>query len=340
MPNISIIVPVYETEVYLSRCTESIWNQTLQNLELVLVDDGTTDRSSEMCDEYALIDSRTVVVHGKNKGVSSARNTGLDISGGEYVTFVDSDDYIESNYLSSISHNGYDLVCQGSIIESEEGEILTVRKIRDFNSVHISNNDIKDLFLDDSLGYMCGKLYRRSIISQNLIRFKCDLNFLEDTVFTVKFAKYAKKILCENTANYHYVRYHSHQSLSGTHDSQMIKRAKKALSEICYDISDGDNTNEKKYFTEKMNEFYRIYFNRNVRKWAIIHLLHNCHVILELSSDNDFVECCTLIGTDYLCPTVEKAVIKQESLGIIIACTKYSVYVLYQRIVNRVKKIL
>ena len=94
---ISIIIPVYNVAVYLPRCLDSILAQTYKNLEIILVDDGSKDNSGKVCDEYALKDSRIKVIHQKNQGVSVARNAGLRIAKGDYIGFVDSDDYIETN---------------------------------------------------------------------------------------------------------------------------------------------------------------------------------------------------------------------------------------------------
>lgn len=102
MPIISCIVPVYNVEKYLANCVDSILKQTFANFELILVDDGSTDKSSSICDEYAIKDSRIKVIHKINGGVSSARNTGLDIAKGEYITFIDSDDWVDSNYFLTL----------------------------------------------------------------------------------------------------------------------------------------------------------------------------------------------------------------------------------------------
>ena len=96
-PSISIIVPVYNSEKTLNRCVDSILSQTFQDWELLLIDDGSTDRSGKLCDEYALKDQRIKVFHKKNGGVSSARNIGLDHAKGEWITFIDSDDEIPKN---------------------------------------------------------------------------------------------------------------------------------------------------------------------------------------------------------------------------------------------------
>ena len=102
MPIMSVIVPVYNTEQYLHRCIDSILTQTYTDFELLLIDDGSKDKSGDICDEYALKDSRIRVFHKENGGVSSARNLGLDNAAGEWITFVDSDDWIIESYLMNL----------------------------------------------------------------------------------------------------------------------------------------------------------------------------------------------------------------------------------------------
>lgn len=94
-PKISIIVPVYKVEPYLGTCLESVLSQTYQNLEIILVDDGSPDQCGTICDQYALKDNRIRVIHQENQGLSGARNTGIDLVTGEYITFIDSDDFID-----------------------------------------------------------------------------------------------------------------------------------------------------------------------------------------------------------------------------------------------------
>ena len=98
-PLISVIVPCYNVEEYLPKCVESVLNQTYRNLEILLVDDGSPDRCGEICDGYATVDSRVKVIHKENGGLSDARNVALDVMKGEYVTFVDSDDYVAEDYV-------------------------------------------------------------------------------------------------------------------------------------------------------------------------------------------------------------------------------------------------
>ena len=99
---ISIIIPIYNVEKYMEKCLNSVVNQTYNNIEIILIDDGSKDKSREICDNYAKKDNRIKVVHKENNGVSSARNTGIDMSKGKYITFIDSDDYIDTDYIETL----------------------------------------------------------------------------------------------------------------------------------------------------------------------------------------------------------------------------------------------
>lgn len=101
-PKISIIVPVYNVEQYLENCINSVLNQSFRNFQLILVDDGSKDSSGEICDRFVQKDSRVKVIHKSNAGVSAARNAGIDIATGQFICFIDSDDWIESEYLQKI----------------------------------------------------------------------------------------------------------------------------------------------------------------------------------------------------------------------------------------------
>lgn len=119
-PSLSIIVPVYNVEKYLRRCIDYILNQTFKDFELILVDDGSTDRCGEICDEYEILDKRIKVIHKPNRGLSSARNAGIDISSGKYIGFVDSDDYIHPQM--------YQILYKASIYENFDMVFVIIRK--------------------------------------------------------------------------------------------------------------------------------------------------------------------------------------------------------------------
>jgi len=194
---ISVIVPVYKVEDYLEDCVQSILNQTYQNIEIILVDDGSPDKCPQMCDEYAKSDSRVVVVHKENGGLSDARNVGIKTATGDYVIFIDSDDYwIDNSALNKlvnvlISNQGYDIVFFGRT--SFLGNKM-------FQGPSISS-DINGLTKDEALktilreaafiGSACQKLIKRELIVDNELYFKKGL-LSEDWDWSISLYLFAK----------------------------------------------------------------------------------------------------------------------------------------------------
>ena len=126
---ISIIIPVYNTAQYLDQCLESVLVQSYTDWECIVVDDGSTDNSGEICDKWGKRDSRFVILHQKNQGVSAARNKGLERCKGEYICFIDSDDWVEPTYLSHLydgmkNNEGVDMVVSGFIFEGDKSEFI------------------------------------------------------------------------------------------------------------------------------------------------------------------------------------------------------------------------
>lgn len=164
---ISMIVPVYNVEKYLKKCVESIVAQTYQHLEIILVDDGSTDKSTEICDQYAREDTRIMVIHQKNSGVSAARNTGIACARGEFFSFIDGDDYVSPNMIehlySRIVQDCSDLAVCGYKKVDEEGNELEVAAIPD---AVVSGSQAIRLHYKQTAGIMmipCDKLYHRSL---------------------------------------------------------------------------------------------------------------------------------------------------------------------------------
>ena len=148
---LSIIVPVYNVEKYLNRCIESIVNQTYKTIEIILIDDGSSDNSSYLCDEWAKKDSRIKVVHKQNGGVSSARNQGIKVATGEYVQFVDSDDYLDVDFCKNIMSeysDDIDLVVSGFTIIDDSGN-KKITKVEENIELNIFNSP------DDFMNYLC-----------------------------------------------------------------------------------------------------------------------------------------------------------------------------------------
>ena len=194
---ISIIVPVYNVEKYLQRCIESILAQTFPDFELLLIDDGSKDKSGEICDNYALKDKRIKVFHKQNGGVSSARNYGLHEAQGEWITFIDSDDWVCADYLSSFTTDS-DLCVQGYYC----GE----NAIR-YDKIFIDHNPgAYYLYKGYVFGPYC-KLFRLSIIKEGHILFDETMAFGEDILFLMEYIILCNTMRVVNACGYHYIPY-------------------------------------------------------------------------------------------------------------------------------------
>ena len=198
-PAISIIIPVYNAENYLRRCIDSVLSQSFTDFELILVDDGSNDKSPQICDEYASQDTRVRVIHKANGGVSAARNDGLDIAKGEYITFIDSDDWVERDYLSTLSnYRDYDIVFFSHRLIYEDGyisEFLFEAKEGDKQNIwEIVASLRKNAVGSNFYGYTWNKMFRRDIIEKYKIRFIEGLRISEDEVYTLDYCTHAKSI--------------------------------------------------------------------------------------------------------------------------------------------------
>jgi len=198
-PLISIIVPVYKTEKQLPRCIESILGQTVSNLELILIDDGSPDNCGKICDEYARKDSRVKVIHQVNKGLSNARNAGLEVARGELIGFVDSDDYIEPDMYEYL----YQLICRDDAsmaqcnICEDEGFRSAQLIEKPYDLIHYA-----DLFRLSDWPPIWNKLYKRALLSS--VHFNPMLPFGEDEVFLFELAKKDFLVALGSEAKYHY----------------------------------------------------------------------------------------------------------------------------------------
>lgn len=198
-PLISIIVPVFNAKDYLVNCINSIVNQTVTSFELLLVDDGSTDGSGELCDEFAAVDDRVSVFHKENGGSSSARNLGIEYAKGEWLYFVDSDDELYPNALDVLSDcivEGVDMVLAGYVVVDNTGK--EVYSVNQRSKDLISSERAIELMFNSSpyryLGYIWIKLFRASIVKNSLCVFADDICYNEDRLFTIQF-------LCESKKN-------------------------------------------------------------------------------------------------------------------------------------------
>ena len=227
-PLLSVIVPVYNTAPWLRRCLDSICAQTYTNLEILCVNDGSTDNSAELLAEYAARDSRIKVIHQENAGVSVARNAGLDTATGEYVTFVDADDWLEPDAYGKIlpcMEDGVDLVCFGGVID---GEIEQSRRenMEAYACMNFNGTTQSYLGVMRTNVYVWNKIFRKSIIEGYGIQFPVGIACGEDAAFYFCYASVAG-LACYLQENvYHYVQQ------SGSAMAQFRKKSARGLDHL------------------------------------------------------------------------------------------------------------
>ncbi len=236
MDKISVIVPVYNKEKYLNQCIQSILTQTYKNIELILVDDGSTDKSGDICDEWAKNDARVVVIHQKNGGVSKARNVGLEKAAGNWVSFIDSDDWLSdslySDAMQAIEKWEPDLIEFGYVFTSKEGGVLRgsmhcLPKMQPIDRKTIYEDIISRMVhikpMDDAYlpTWIWNKLYKTDIIRENGIRFDPSIHLWEDGIFTVEYMQYVNSLVCLDGNYYNYRD--TPGSLSKEHDPKIFE---------------------------------------------------------------------------------------------------------------------
>lgn len=205
-PLISVIVPIYNVETYLNNCIESIVNQKYNNLEIILVDDGSTDNSFSLCNIWALRDSRIKVLHKKNGGLSDARNAGLQIAKGDFIAFVDSDDWIEDGFLqklySAILQSDADIAeCSVRFVD-EDGKTIKERSVKNGSKILQKVEALQALILENGVYQtVWNKLYRRAVIDDIFFEVgKCN----EDEFWTYKVIDNAESIILVDCPLYNY----------------------------------------------------------------------------------------------------------------------------------------
>ncbi len=202
---ISVIVPVYNVEKYLERCVKSIAAQTYKDLEILLIDDGSTDKSGKMCDDFQQTDSRIKAFHKQNGGLSDARNYGIEHSAGEFISFVDSDDYIDEKMLETlhrlITENDADLAVCSAMDVFEGKEVTQVKEIKEFNLNKVES--YKYMLRGDGIPSACNKLYKRQTVGN--VRFPVG-KLYEDGFFTPQILKRVEKTAVTSKPMYYYFR--------------------------------------------------------------------------------------------------------------------------------------
>ncbi|MBQ6907379.1 MAG: glycosyltransferase [Clostridia bacterium] len=204
---VSIIVPVYNIEPYLPVCLESLISQTYSNIEIILINDGSTDRSGEICKQFAENCYKIKVFSKENSGVSAARNDGLDIASGEYILFVDGDDFIDADCVKKLVHIAEDNNADAVIFEYnvECGDKTYVHRVEgeSYNTL-VTGEKAIELTISPKNRFAWSKLYRKSIIGD--LRFDTEIYRGEDTWFAVNALKSASRVYYTDYAPYHYIQ--------------------------------------------------------------------------------------------------------------------------------------
>jgi len=264
-PKVSIIVPVYNVENYLARCLDSLINQSFNDIEIICINDGSTDRSLDILKEYEIKDSRVKIIDKENSGVSNCRNKGINLVNGEYIVFVDSDDWINIDMLKTMynkaTENNSDIVMcsyMREFINHSKEKVFDLPKEVVYEKEEIKNKLHRKLFgpIDselgnpeglDALGTIWAKLYRTSIIKDNNIEF-IDLKEIgsnEDSLFNIFAFKYINKITFINKPFYHYWRGNPN-SLTSRYNPN-LKKQWNVLFEYMYKFIDENNLDASFY---------------------------------------------------------------------------------------------
>ncbi len=233
-PKVSIIVPVYNVEKYLRRCLDSLINQTLKEIEIILVEDGSTDNSKIICEEYASKDNRITIIYNEiNIKQGLCRNKGIDVARGEYIAFVDSDDWVDFNFYEELYNNTkkekYDIVkgCRIDVFENKQTKILYInRQIK--RNIKRKN---RPLFLSFNAEHWSA-IYRKDFIVNNNIKYAEEGN-AQDLYFLFLACYYVKSIKIVNNVYYYYYRTHKeNQNLPDMYYINLLKVSKKIINNL------------------------------------------------------------------------------------------------------------
>lgn len=274
MVQVSIIIPIYNTEKYLHKCLDSIIAQTFADWECILVDDGSTDNSPQICDAYTQKDSRFYVIHKTNGGVSSARNAGLNHAKGKFIAFADSDDWVEETWLQEFIENieGVDLVMQHSVWHNypKYGETF-YRKIPIEDYLSYEEKILK-MYKVNILGYICTGIFRYDIIDKFSLRFNEEYHWREDWNFMLRYCQLIKtaKVLPARLYHYNYPQPNTRE-----YTNFSLYHIRLICEEMIYirNIVGEKLAKQLDLYTPILYETYRMYLTGNIYRKQRINVL-------------------------------------------------------------------
>lgn len=265
-PLISVIIPIYNVEKYIDRCVDSVLAQTYRNLEIILIDDGSPDACGMICDQYAKKDSRIKVVHKKNGGLADARNVGLEMASGDYITCIDSDDWVSNYYVSNlykaIIKDDADVSISGFICAYEDkmeqlDKVITVDTLETYKCLSSHDCIEKILYQDEVEVFACGKLYKNYIIKD--LKYPVG-KLYEDIPVTYNCIKRSNKVALVNNIDYFYFqRKNSIQNEKfSLRKLDGIKHCREMMENVKQDYPDLGVAAESRYFSTVCNILFQI----------------------------------------------------------------------------------
>ena len=320
---ISVIVPIYKVEKYLPKCIDSIINQTYKDLEIVLVDDGSPDGCPQICDEYAKIDNRIVVIHKENGGLSDARNAGLDIATGDYISFIDSDDYIEptmyEKLLDSLIESNADMSICGFDRVNDDGKKISSIGFKDYV---LSRNDAYEMLVQGNVYFIisCNKLFKREIFDD--LRFKLGKTHEDEFIIHHIYGK-CKKISTINESLYHYLIRESSIMGSIKGSIKQFDGNESCIDRIRFFASIGENHFAARMVPITIKEYFDIQINVDN---SVCNYNHYCEII-----KNEIRDTIKTINVSSL-PLIDR-------IGVMLFCINERFYVVWSRFVNFLRKI-
>ena len=227
---ITIIVPVYKAEKYLSRCVDSILEQTFPDFELILIDDGSPDKSGALCDDFARNDARIRVFHQENKGVSAARQKGLDNATGDYIIHADPDDWVEPDMLQTLYNEAiigdYDVVFCDLLEDYNDESYYNQQKISTDNSDKV----LRDILTGRIHGSLCNKLIRTELYTRYNLSFPVGMTYMEDAFICCSVLANHPRISYINKAFYHYDKVINDNSLSTSSEASISESSIESIA--------------------------------------------------------------------------------------------------------------
>ncbi|URZ87627.1 glycosyltransferase family 2 protein [Floricoccus penangensis] len=261
---ISVIIPVYNGERYIERCLNSLINQNYKNFEIIIIDDGSLDSTQEIINQAYSKDKRIKYFYQKNQGVSVARNKGIEVSKGKYITFLDVDDYFNNERFNIFADSNpeFDIIITGYKSIDEFGNLLNDFS---FSESFILNENIIDYIINDSRvnGYCWNKYYSKEIIDNNKIKFSESLDFAEDLIFNLQYIKYTSSAKIYSESTYNYVK--SDSSVTRSEDINSLQKKLTHLSAIeealKFDMSQTSKNNLYKVYLLVGSGLYKRFVN-------------------------------------------------------------------------------